>query len=144
MSPEQASGTPVDARSDIFSMGILLWELCCHRSLFGNLKAREARAAVKNAQVTRPRDVDPAVPVELDGIIMKALARRPEDRFQTARDLHRALGKFFFELSAQEGKIFESGSMAAFLASVVPRDRERKKTPTTPQPAPSDSQAKAG
>src|SRR4029079_527875 len=57
MSPEPASGTPVDARSDIFSMGIVLWELCCQRSLFGNLKAREARAAVKNAQVPRPRDV---------------------------------------------------------------------------------------
>jgi serine/threonine protein kinase/tetratricopeptide (TPR) repeat protein len=135
MSPEQASGTPVDARSDVFSMGILLWELCCQRSLFGNLKARDARAAVKNAQVTRPRDVDPSIPVELDAIIMKALARRPEDRFQTARDMHRALGKFFFELSAQEGKIFESGAMAAFLSTVVPRE-VWKRTPTPPDPPP--------
>jgi serine/threonine protein kinase/tetratricopeptide (TPR) repeat protein len=139
MSPEQASGTPVDARSDVFSTGILLWELCCQRSLFGNLKAREARAAVKNAQVTRPRDVDPAIPTELDAIIMKALARRPEDRFQTARDMHRALGKFFFELSAQEGKIFESGAMAAFISQVVPRESFKK----IPTPAPDSKAPKA-
>ncbi len=141
MSPEQASGTPVDARSDIFSMGILLWELCCQRSLFGNLKAREARAAVKNAQVPRPRDVDPAIPVELDAIIMKALARRPEDRFQTARDMHRALGKFFFELSAQEGKIFESGAMAAFIAQVVRRD-DGTRTPAPPPTTGTSSEAR--
>jgi predicted ATPase len=62
------------------------------------------------------------VPTGLDDIIVRALARRPEDRYQTARDLHRALGKFFFELSAKEGQIFESGAMAAFLARVVSRE----------------------
>jgi predicted ATPase len=120
MSPEQASGAPVDPRADIFATGIVLWELACGRSLFGGLEGRQAIEAVKNAQAPRPRAVDPQIPVELDEIIMKALARRPEDRFQTARDLHRALGKFFFELSASEGKIFESGTLAAFVAQLAP------------------------
>src|SRR5581483_3682709 len=117
MSPEQAAGEPVDPRSDIFSTGIVLWELCCQRSLFGHLKGRQALNAVKNAQVSRPRQIDPTVPEELEAIILRALARRPEERFQTARDLHRALGKFFFELSAREGgAIYESGGMAQLIA----------------------------
>ncbi len=113
MSPEQAAGTPVDPRADIFSTGIVLWELTCARALFGNLKGKQALNAIKNAQVPRPRELDASIPEELEAIILKRLAKRPEDRFQTARDLHRALGQFFFELSSKEGKIFESGAMAA-------------------------------
>ena len=130
MSPEQAQGHNVDPRGDIFATGIVLWELTCARSLFGHLKGRQAVNAIRNAQVPSPREVDPKIPVGLEEIILRCLAKRPEDRYQTARDLHRALGKFFFELSAQEGKIFESGAMAGFVAQVVPREEPLRPPPT--------------
>ncbi len=123
MSPEQAGGEPVDARSDIFSMGIVLWELATNRTLFGGLKGRHALAAIRAGQFSRPREIDPSIPTGFEDIILRALAVRPEDRYQTARDLHRALGKFFFELSAKEGQIYESGAMAAFMARIIPRER---------------------
>jgi tetratricopeptide (TPR) repeat protein/class 3 adenylate cyclase len=132
MSPEQAQGQPVDPRADIFSTGIVLWELTCARALFGNLKGRQALNAIKNAQVPRPREVDPNVPEELENIILKCLSRRPEDRFQTARDLHRALGEFFFALSSKEGRIYDSSMMAAFVAKIIP-DAERDAS-TAPMP----------
>ncbi len=122
MSPEQASGEPVDARSDIFSMGIVLWELATSRSLFGTLKGKHALQAIRAGQFQRPREIDPRIPLGLEDIILRCLAVRADDRYQTSRDLHRALGKFFFELSAKEGQIFESGAMAAFMARVVSRE----------------------
>jgi serine/threonine protein kinase/predicted ATPase len=138
MSPEQASGLPVDPRSDIFATGIVLWELTCGRALFGNLKGKQAINAIKNAQVPSLRALDPQVPPQLEEIILCSLKKRPEDRFQTARDLHRALGKFFFELSAQEGKIFESGTMAAFISQVV------KKRPGEGGPGKDDGDSRPG
>src|SRR5439155_20722716 len=132
-SPEQAAGAPVDPRSDIFSTGIVLWEITCARALFGNLKGKQALNAIKNAQVPKPREIDPSIPDELEAIILKCLQRKPEERYQTARDLHRALGQFFFALSSKEGKIFESGAMAGFIAQVIP-DGERLGLATTPAP----------
>ena len=131
MSPEQASGKPVDARSDLFSMGIVLWELAASQSLFGNLNGKHALAAIRTGNFRRPEEVDASVPPGLSEIIMRALTVRMDDRYQTARDMHRALGKFFFELSAKEGQIFESGAMASFMARVVPRER----APASAEPA---------
>ncbi|HEY1586267.1 MAG TPA: serine/threonine-protein kinase, partial [Polyangia bacterium] len=132
MSPEQAAGAPVDPRSDIFSTGIVLWELICARALFGNLKGKQAINAIKNAQVPRPRELDPSIPEELEAIILKCLSKRAEERFQTARDLHRALGQFFFALSSKEGKIFESGAMAALVAQVIPEAERHGAPPSAP------------
>ncbi|MDB4967501.1 MAG: serine/threonine protein kinase with repeat, partial [Myxococcales bacterium] len=136
MSPEQAAGAPVDPRSDIFSTGIVLWEITCARALFGNLKGKQAINAIKNAQVPRPREIDPSIPAELEAIILRCLQRKQEDRYQTARDLHRALGQFFFALSSKEGKIFESGAMAGLIAQLIPeaeRNGVAAGTPSQPQ-----------
>ncbi|HWE26720.1 MAG TPA: protein kinase, partial [Polyangia bacterium] len=132
MSPEQAAGAPVDPRSDIFATGIVLWELSCARALFGNLKGKQALNAIKNAQVPRPRELDASIPDELEAIILKCLSKRPEERYQTARDLHRALGQFFFALSSKEGKIFESGAMAGLMAQVIPEAERRGAAPAPP------------
>ncbi|MEO6951785.1 MAG: protein kinase [Polyangia bacterium] len=144
MSPEQAAGEPVDARSDIFSMGIVLWEVATSRTLFGGMKGKQALTAIRAGQIPRPRSVEPTVPAGFEDIIMRALAVRPDDRYTTARDLHRALGTFFFELSAKEGQIFESGAMAAFMARVVPRVRNPpaehpSAAPKKPAPPPETS-----
>jgi predicted ATPase/class 3 adenylate cyclase len=150
MSPEQAAGAPVDPRSDIFSTGIVLWELTCARSLFGNLKGKQALNAIKNAQVPSMREIDPSIPDGLEAIVLKCLAKRPEDRYQTARDLHRALGQFFFALSGKEGKIFESGAMAALMAQVFPEGERRAAASAPPPderpatPAPSTSRPSIG
>ncbi|MSP58873.1 MAG: tetratricopeptide repeat protein [Myxococcales bacterium] len=136
MSPEQASGLPIDRRSDIFAAGIVLYELTTGRALFGRMGERQALEAIRSALVPRPRDADPDLPEELERIILKSLARRAEDRFQTARDLQQALGKFFFSLGSQEGEIYESGAMAAFVAQVVPQaERNRIRALEEPQEA---------
>src|SRR5262249_48163773 len=133
MSPEQAQGQPVDPRSDIFATGIVLWELTCARALFANLKGKQALNAIKNAQVPRPRAIDPSIPEELEAIILKCLQRKPEERYLTARDLHHALGQFFFALSSKEGTLYESSTMASFLGQVLP---EAQRDGAAPPPVP--------
>src|SRR5207253_876776 len=107
-------------RSDIFACGIVLYELVTGRSLFGGLRGRQALDAIKTAQFVRPREVEPSLPEELEGIMLKALARRPDERYQTARELVYALGRFFFDLGAREETIFESGTLADFIARILP------------------------
>ena len=94
MSPEQASGLPVDNRSDIFSTGICLWEMLTGNRLFRRQTDIETLEAIKAAQVPLPSSYNPEVPPELDEICLIALGRNPEIRFQTAAELQRALGDF--------------------------------------------------
>ena len=121
MSPEQAGGEMVDPRSDVFSVGIVLWELVVGRSLFGHLKGKQALNAIRTAEVPRPQELVPTLPLGLEQIIMKALEKKPEERFQTARDLHRALGTFIYEQAAQHGELYESGALARVVAQLVPK-----------------------
>ena len=91
MSPEQARGQAVDARSDVFCVGILLWELTTWQRLFKRPTEMATLMAVAEEPIRAPRSVDATVPAELDRLIMKALARNPEDRFATAQELRAAL-----------------------------------------------------
>ena len=93
MSPEQARGEPVDARSDVFAAGIVLYELVCARPLFHG-KGKEALEMVKSGAIPRPRDWAPELPESLERTILKALAFHRADRFQTARDLQHELARF--------------------------------------------------
>jgi len=95
MSPEQAAGLPVDARSDIYSLGLSLYEL-----LTGQLVFDAATTADLVAMQARPirdvREANPQVPPELALICMKALAHDPEERFQTARDFGNSLEYYMY------------------------------------------------
>jgi serine/threonine protein kinase len=84
ISPEQAHNTHVDGRSDVYSVGIMLYELVTGTRLFSDLPDFDALRAVREGRTRRPRDVDPAIDPELDRIVMTALAARPEDRFPSA------------------------------------------------------------
>ncbi len=95
MAPEQARGEPVDARADIFSLGVVLWECIAGRRLF----LRENELATLRAVVYEPipsaskfTEVDPA----LDAIIRRSVARNVEERFQTAEEMRIALERWVF------------------------------------------------
>ncbi|MBN9684208.1 MULTISPECIES: protein kinase domain-containing protein [unclassified Corallococcus] len=91
MSPEQASGQRVDRRSDVFALGVVLHELLTGGRLFKRHSDMLTLSAVAECNVPAPSQVAPRVPVELDAIVLKALAKDPEARYQHAQELQRAL-----------------------------------------------------
>jgi serine/threonine-protein kinase len=91
MPPEQLYGEPLDRRTDVFALGVVLWELTTGRRLFRMATDRETLAKVEECNVTRPSTLVPGYPIDLEHIVMKALAKDPSQRFETARDLSRAL-----------------------------------------------------
>ena len=91
MSPEQARGEQVDARSDLFALGIVLFEQLTRTRLFPGVEDTQVLGAIAHGTLPRPTerraDLDPTLEV----IIMKAMASRREDRFQSAREMQDAL-----------------------------------------------------
>ncbi|HEY6066155.1 MAG TPA: protein kinase, partial [Thermoanaerobaculia bacterium] len=91
MSPEQAWGRPLDKRSDIFSLGCVLYEMLTEQKLFGGDTDLSVLEKVRAAQVAPPSTLNPEVGKNLDAVVLKALAREPEDRYANASDMLRDL-----------------------------------------------------
>jgi len=131
MAPEQARGEPVDRRADVFSAGVVLFELVCGRPLYSG-KGQEVLEKVKAGAIPRPRYIDRDIPIELESVIVKALMYHSGDRFQTARDMQNALGRFQLQLASDSGDLVDSSTLAQFIAQVVPDDaRQRAVLPPT-------------
>ncbi|WP_394843243.1 protein kinase [Pendulispora brunnea] len=94
MSPEQARGEDIDARSDIFSAGVMLFELTTGKRLFKSSSEYETLKLICEREYPFPSDIVPDYPAELEAIVMRALARDREDRFRTAREMQAALEDF--------------------------------------------------
>jgi serine/threonine-protein kinase len=94
MSPEQARGEKVDARTDVFALGITLWEMLTGGRLFEGDSDIAVLRAVQESQIAPPSRLNTDVPNDLSEIVLKALARPLEARFQTAQELDRALANF--------------------------------------------------
>jgi len=103
MSPEQMRGAEVDRRTDIFALGVVLWELTTNQRLFQMDTDLDTLAKVQACVVPPPSSIMADYPVELESIVMKALEKRKQDRFQTARDLSEALQRFLVDRPALAG-----------------------------------------
>jgi serine/threonine-protein kinase len=87
MSPEQTGGIRLDRRSDIFSLGTVLWESICMKRLFREENEAATLLRVREADVTRPSVHRPDIPPELERIVLKTLAKDRDDRHATADEL---------------------------------------------------------
>ncbi len=92
--PEQVLGKPVDARADIFALGIVLWELLAVKRLFKRSSDAATIAAVESAEVPPLRTLRSDVPKALDDIVLKSLSKSRRDRFQSAQEMSDALEEF--------------------------------------------------
>src|SRR5262245_53150520 len=98
MSPEQVTGKLIDRRSDVFALGIVLYEIATARRLFKGDNDFLTMSAIVQGQVPLPSVHRPDLPRPLEEIIMRALSTDPDDRFQTADELRSALEKFTHSL----------------------------------------------
>ena len=97
MSPEQCVGRVVDRRTDTFALGIVLYELLTARRLFKGANEYMTMAAIVEGDVPPPSRHRADLPAALDEIVLRALARAPESRYQTAEALREALERFAIE-----------------------------------------------
>ncbi|MGZ5022545.1 MAG: protein kinase domain-containing protein, partial [Chthoniobacterales bacterium] len=87
MSPEQALGKPLDHRTDIFSLGVVLYEIATGRRLFAGQSEAATYDCILNQEPPPMREIDPALPDEFELVVRRALEKDPERRYQSASDL---------------------------------------------------------
>ena len=124
MSPEQALSKPVDARSDLFSLGLVLFEMATGRQGFDGNTPAAIYDAILNRQPPPARDFNPALPAALDAILSRALEKDPDLRYQTASDMRADLQRLKRNLETERlpAGHFGQGSdaQAAPTAAIAP------------------------
>ena len=114
MSPEQVAGESVDRRTDVFALGVVLWELTTGQRLFRMDNDVDTLAKVRECKIPRPSAIVRGYPIDLEKIVMKMLARDKNERYRTARELSRALQS----LLMRRGLFIAGDEVAAYMTSV--------------------------
>ncbi|WP_437325120.1 protein kinase domain-containing protein [Sorangium sp. So ce381] len=123
MSPEQVRGNEIDRTTDVFALGVVLWELTTNQRLFRMDTDLDTLEKVQACVVPPPSTIVPDYPIELESVVMKALAKHKQDRFQTAREFSRALQNFLM----RSGVFVGSEEVAQFVQQVfVDRIQKRE------------------
>lgn len=118
MSPEQAWGDPIDARTDVFSTGILLYEMLVGQMLYLEEDLDKLLDQVRKANIPPPSTKRKGVPEELQNIIMRALRKRAEERFQTAAEFGNALTQWLHSYAPD----FNRTRVSAFVQEIIAED----------------------
>jgi serine/threonine protein kinase len=97
MSPEQAWGKPMDRRSDLFSLGIVFYEMITDQKPFLGSSEMSILEMVRECRIAPPSDVNPRIPERLEKVVMTALDREPDHRYQDAVEMYRDLDRVLHE-----------------------------------------------
>jgi serine/threonine protein kinase len=122
MSPEQVRALPLDQRSDIFAIGTLLYEMCTGERLFTAESDFATLEKVRNSLVPQPSKVDPRIPPELEAVMMRALKRDPEERYQWASEMQEDLSA----LLMTQSPIFTAKTLSATISKMFDPERKRE------------------
>jgi serine/threonine-protein kinase len=115
MSPEQASGQPIDGRTDIFATGILLYEMLVGEMLYYDENVEKVLQAARKADIPPVSKRRPDTPPDLERVVMRALRRRPEERYASASDLAQALEDFL----RAHAPVFGPAEVGGFVARLT-------------------------
>jgi len=122
MSPEQVKGMDLDRRSDIFGVGICLYEMLTGERLFVGESDFSTLEKVRNVDIMPPSTYNRRIPEELEQIVLKALARNREDRYQTAMELHDDLQSFMYT----SGNFFGRKDLSVYMKKVFAEELEKE------------------
>jgi serine/threonine-protein kinase len=133
MSPEQSRGEAVDPRTDVFALGIVLWELLTGGRLFEGDSDIAVLRAVQQSVIAPPRRLNPDVGPGLDEAVMKALTRDLDQRFQSAQELERALAAYVFA----NARSYDDTDVGGFLRGLFAQELEAERAlEQAPMPSP--------
>jgi serine/threonine protein kinase len=123
MSPEQIRGLPLDRRSDVFAIGVCLYELLTGERLFVGESDFQVLEKVRKAEVLPPSTYNRKIPEALERIVLKALAKDPADRFQYASELADELQRFLITSDS----IFSRKDLMQYMKSTFAEEVERER-----------------
>jgi len=134
MSPEQVRGMPLDRRSDVFAMGVVIFEILTGQRLFQAETDFATLEKVRAVDVPRPTSINPQIPDALERIMYQALAREPSQRYSSAMELHDALQAFMFA----QGLFYSRKDLAAWMhtnyAAELDLEKEKDKAHASLRP----------
>ena len=124
LAPEQLERGPIDARADVWALGVVLWEALAGQRLFISTTERGTAAEIRTRRIAAPSEYHPGVPAELDRIVLKALTREPNQRYTSARQLAIDLAEYL----AHSGGALAQNAVNQWLYRVLPHEADRART----------------
>ncbi|RKH41260.1 serine/threonine protein kinase [Corallococcus sicarius] len=143
MSPEQANGLPVDGRSDLFALGVVMWELLTGKRLFKGDTDLMTLRLVRDCQIPPPSQLNPSLPPGLDDVLLKALAPTPEGRYPDCAAFRLALEDYALNQRLPSSSAHLAAYLRDLFAERIAAESDPSKLDQLAEDADLDSQSNA-